>query len=460
MDQEQNTSREKPRKSIAKPLAITFAALAGAIVFFFIGFFVYYLTLPEGVRSLLWMKDQIDDYYYQDVSDEDYWNAALGGISSVLDDYSQYYDADSYDAVVDDLGGKMSGFGTLFFASTNKLYKVAIGSPVFYAERVQGNEPVQAGMFLTGVGTSPTEMKDIFYVQSGGGYAYNVSVGDALAGYGAGETVYMRFSKTAGNDTQNCVVVKVTPGEYTESYVLYAAGGKAYAALYGQEGGNWSDVSAYVTVQDLVPSGAAYLRIVEFSGAVVSEFRAAAQQYRSDGATRLLIDLRNNGGGLVDAMVDLSAMLMKDGKDGDVVQTQVYKDGTQVRVNADTMYYNDYFAGSTVSVAANANTASASEALIGSMISYNTIGYDDIFLTATGGMTSARTYGKGIMQGYFVNSVTGECAKLTVATVHWANGRCIHGTGISTADGARLSPAETFADYGDPELQNIFASMA
>lgn len=442
-----------------KIAAIALISVAGAVLFFFIGFFVYYLTLPEGVRSLLWMKEQVDDYYYRDVSDDAFWNAALNGASSALDDYSQYYDADSYDAVIDDLNGKMEGIGASFFGGTNKLYKVAIGSPAFFADIVQGDSPVEAGMFLTGAGTSADALTDILYTQVGDMYVYETSVESVLSTFETGDTVYLRFSKEAGDDTENCVVAKVTLAEYTESYVLYAGAGRAYAVLYEGETGKWTDVSEYVSVESLVPAGTGYIRIVQFSGNVAEEFRLAAEQYAADGEGTLVLDLRNNGGGSVAAMADIAGRLMKEGKANSVVQTHAYKNGTVTADRVSQVTYDRYFAGSAVYVATNYNTASASEGLIGAMVSYGTIDYDNIFITATGKSSAARTFGKGIMQAYLTNSATGACVKLTVATVYWPNGKCIHGTGITTADGARLSRAQTFADYGDAELQNIFASV-
>ena len=115
---------------------------------------------------------------------------------------------------------------------------------------------------------------------------------------------------------------------------------------------------------------------------------------------------------------------------------------------------------SEIYVAANVNTASASEALIGAMISYGTIGYEDIFITDTVGQGSARTYGKGIMQTTYYNVATGEAAKLTTAQIYWPNGESIHGSGITTAMGARPSPAKSFGEYGDPELTAILAAIA
>lgn len=138
----------------------------------------------------------------------------------------------------------------------------------------------------------------------------------------------------------------------------------------------------------------------------------------------------------------------------------VYGNGRHERYLAGGNFYGEYLADSEIYVAANGNTASASEALIGAMISYGTIGFDDIFITDTVGQGSARTYGKGIMQTTFYNRVTGEAAKLTTAQIYWPNGTCIHGTGITTAMGARPSYAASYGEYNDPELTAILEAIA
>lgn len=93
------------------------------------------------------------------------------------------------------------------------------------------------------------------------------------------------------------------------------------------------------------------------------------------------------------------------------------------------------------------------------MISYGTIGYGDIFLTDTTGMGIASTYGKGIMQVSYYDLLTGDGVTLTTARCNWPNGTCIHGTGIRSQEGTRLSPAQTFADPGDAELDYIIGQI-
>lgn len=455
------------KRPVPKVLVGIVAVLA-AVALFFGGFFTYKATLPEGVRSLLWFKEQIDSNYYQDVSDEDFWDAALHGAADVLDMYSAYYTAEEYDVEYNSMLGLMEGMGLSFFSSTNKIYRVAINSPAFFAETAEGEKgAVQAGMYLTGVGASADSIVDTLYtpVPVSGGVTYTTDnpVSAEISKYKAGDTVYLRLSSVEGNDTEHCVIVPVTLAAYTETYLLYAYNGRAWAFVDDGTGvAVWTDVSEYVSVDEKMADGTAYVRIVEFAGNAGSGFRQLAEQYKSDGAQRMLLDLRNNGGGDLGDLMLIAGYLLRDADSPtERLLTAVYKDGTRYNFAASGDYFADYFGDSEVYVAANGNTASASEALLGAMISYGTCSYEDVYLTDADGDGAAKTYGKGIMQQFYTDSSTGDVAKMTTAVLYWPNGTCIHDVGVTTSDGAKATQgASSNADYGDAELDYILSAIA
>lgn len=432
------------KKGNANRVLIALAAVLVAAGVFVAGYFTYYLTMDGGLRSLLWVKKVVQDEYYQEVSDDEFWQAAIDGVTqNVLDQYSAYYTAEEYDAVLDSNQGIRSGIGASFFANTNKLYRVALNSPLFYA--AEGS--VEEGMYLTGVGGSESSLvlTDTF-----------AKVSEELSRFGTGQQVVLRFSRTAANDTENCAVVTLTPGAYVESYVLYAAKGRAYAYLRTGTNYEWTDVSAYVSADERTPEGVAYLRYAQFEGNSGYEFARALQQYREDGMTKLLFDLRNNGGGALSVMGQFASYLCKDAAPGATVLEARYRDGHKELFTIASSLYGEYFSGSEIYAAANGNTASASEALLGAMISYGTLGFENIFVTDNDGDGAASTYGKGIMQTYFYNNDTGEAISLTTAQIYWPNGHTIHGTGITTQDGAQAVYSPSAAEYGDAELAEIF----
>lgn len=461
------------RRPLPKVL-ICIVALAAAVAIFFCGFFTYKATLPEGVRSLLWFKEQIDENYYQDVSDEAFWDAALHGAAGVLDSYSGYYTADEYAVEQDSIRGYFEGTGLSFFSGTNKIYRVAINSPAFFAKEAvqgpavqEGRGAIEAGMYLTGVGASPDAIADTLYTSVAGGYVAQNAVSSELGKYAAGQTVYLRLSVAAGDDTaaETTRIVPVPLQSYTATYLLYAyrapgaAAGKAMAFVGGEGGLVWQDVSGYVSVDETVPADTAYVRVVEFAGNAGDGFATVAAQYKADGAQKLLLDLRNNGGGELSHLMKIAGYLLRDAQgEAPLLLSAVFKNGTVYKYAAAGNSFGEYFGDSEVYVAANGNTASASEALLGAMISYGTVGYEGVFLTDPDGDGSARTYGKGIMQQFFEDGSTGDVAKLTSAKLYWPNGTCIHGVGVTTADGAAATQgAASNADYGDAELSYIFS---
>lgn len=447
MQQDFNMTEQKKKRSPLKTALLCAACVVIAAALFFAGFFVCSLSQDEGLRSLLWFKDRIQESYYKDISDEKFWEAAIGGVEGLLDDYSCYYSADEYDAEVNADRGIMDGTGLAFFTDTNKIYKVAVGSPAFYAEDGEGRR-AEAGMYLTGVGTAEGEMKDTFTA---------AALEKALSSVSAGDTCVLRLSAGSASETDDCLYLSVTFGTYTESFVLYATNEGTYAEIFenGSGSGVWQKVGGGM---EELKDGQAYIRLVQFSGNAAEEFAYAAAQYKEDGCETLLLDLRNNGGGSLSVLRGIAPYLMQGDRERFVVMyagegTAYYAEGNE---------YAEYFADSRIYVAANRNTASASEALMGAMLHYGSIGYSDIYLVKAGGKEDdpARTYGKGIMQTTYYNPLTGEAAKLTTARIYWPDKTtCVQGRGITSDDGAHRIDAASNADYGDPALSEILNSI-
>lgn len=459
------------RKNILKKVIAVVLAVAALVIAFFYGMHCAEYFYDDGLKSLLWFKERVESEYYQDISDEDFWQAAIDGVETILDPYSQYFTSDEYDEVVNSNMGIMDGIGLSFFMDTNKVARVSLNSPVFYAVK-DPDHPMnmETGLSLTGIGTQKDNLVNIFD---------SVTLQEEMAKYKSGDTVYLRFT---AEDVKNeeelasaqSTVVSVQLSQYVESYVLYAANGKAWMMKYENEKdpGTWTDVSEYVSIDEKVSGNMAYLKLVEFNAGAASEFTRALEQFKQDGCETLLFDLRNDGGGSLSVMQSISSHLLKNADSkNEIVLTAKYKNGLVENYTAGGNDYNTYFEGKKIYVAANGNTASASEALIGAMISYGTIGYEDIFLTDTpskdypSGDGFAKTYGKGIMQSYFYNSSLDEAVKLTTAQIYWPNGNCIHGKGITTEDGEDgKHPTAVFAqsngEYGDPELDTILSKVS
>ena len=243
--------------------------------------------------------------------------------------------------------------------------------------------------------------------------------------------------------------------------MLYATAAHTYALVFDDnaENGTWQRVGDGM---EELSAGEAYIRLVQFEGNAAEEFGRAAEQYKEDGCNTLLLDLRNNGGGSLSVLRGIAAYLLKDADKGSPLM-YAGEEGDRAVYSLKDDLYADYFASSKIYAAGNSNTASASEALLGAMLCYNTLEYEDIYLVKAGGGADgpARTYGKGIMQTTYYNPLTGEAAKLTTARIYWPDGTtCIQGRGVTSDDGAHRIDAATNADYGDPALSAILADIA
>ncbi len=154
-----------------------------------------------------------------------------------------------------------------------------------------------------------------------------------------------------------------------------------------------------------------YIELSSFEDVSTDQFIGAVDALEEQGMEGLILDLRNNGGGVVNAAEDIADYLIPDGKDivsfkgkGVEDSTYVAKDGHQLDVP--------------MVVLVNGQSASASEVLTGAL-------KDHGIATVVG----TNTFGKGIAQGIFPLP-DGSALKLTTAYYYVPSGECIHEKGI------------------------------
>lgn len=416
-----------------------------AAVAFLCGLLCGNLTGNEGADRLSWAKEMIQKYYYREISDEEFYSATMDGLfgtgsgDGILDRYSAYFSAEENKQRADEQAGDRSGLGVSIS------YNSVLNQACLY--RVEGNSPAEkaglaAGMFILGYGDSAESLSDEL-----GSFSNFVSAKKA------GETFCLSAATSADGEG---VVYTLAKAEYKQNYVFYADGETGYRFV----GENADRQESYSSPYDYLDEETAVIRLDSFAGDAVQQFESALRIFKERGKTHLVLDLRNDGGGQMSVLNGIAAYLCKDAPTKNfAVAKAVYRDGTQEIFSAKGNKYNEYLSGARVSVLANYNTASASEALMGAMLDYGTIGYDDIYLSDIGGV--AKTYGKGIMQATYSNLLTGEAIKLTVATICWpVSGYCLHDRGILPEDGAISVPAAGVMDYSDGMLRSAAALFA
>ncbi len=152
-----------------------------------------------------------------------------------------------------------------------------------------------------------------------------------------------------------------------------------------------------------------YIAVSSFEGKTAEHFAKAVDDLMSQNAKGIVVDLRDNGGGLLTAVCDMLDYLLPEGV---LVYTED-KDGSKVYERSDEMSVDIPMV-----VLINGNSASASEVFTGAMQDYD---------AAT--IVGETSFGKGIVQT--VRSLgDGTAIKYTTSAYFTPDGRNIHGTGI------------------------------
>ena len=154
-----------------------------------------------------------------------------------------------------------------------------------------------------------------------------------------------------------------------------------------------------------------YIGITEFDDVTDDQFLSALDELKEEGMQDLVIDLRNNGGGLVDVTCNILDELLPEGL---IVYTED-KYGNRQEEYSDAEHYFD----GKMAVLVNGNSASASEIFAGAIKDYG-----------VGTLIGTQTFGKGIVQSLFPLS-DGSAIKITVSRYYTPAGNNIHEVGIA-----------------------------
>lgn len=166
-----------------------------------------------------------------------------------------------------------------------------------------------------------------------------------------------------------------------------------------------------------------YIQISSFEGNCVDEFEDAYAKLKEQNITSLVIDVRDNGGGVVDYAIDIADLLL----DKDVTVFKLSdKDGKEEEIKTSKTKKIDM----PVVLLINENSASASEILAGALQDHG---------RAT--LVGAKTYGKGVMQTLHKLS-DGTGIKLTTNEYCTPKGNKINGQGIKPDTEVALPTAQ------------------
>lgn len=300
-------------------------------------------------------------YYYEDLDTEKMMEqAAYGLVYGIGDVYSTYLSKEDMEAFNEEVEGEFAGIGCQLLAdSSDKLItvtRVFKGSPAEKAGVLPGDKIVY--------------VNDVYYTA----YEMDAAV-DVMRGT-PGESVkvtVMRDLETIDFD----IVREVVNINYVEYEIL-------------------EDNIGYVIVFD-------------FMGDAIDGVKEAIEAFKAAGVKAMILDLRGNGGGLLDASAELADLILPEG----VVVSTKTKDGREEKFTIDNEYYDVPLV-----LLVNEYSASASEIVAGAVRD-----------SGEGMIVGTKTFGKGVVQTV-IPFPDGSALKITLARYYTPSGECIHEVGI------------------------------
>ncbi|HVV66601.1 MAG TPA: S41 family peptidase [Candidatus Saccharimonadales bacterium] len=185
----------------------------------------------------------------------------------------------------------------------------------------------------------------------------------------------------------------------------------------------------------ILPGNIGYMQITTFADDTAGLAQKAADQFKQQNVKAVVLDLRNNPGGLLDAAVHVSSLwlpqntlILQEKRGGQVVQSYDALGG-------------DVLNGIPTVVLTNSGSASASEITAGALHD-NKAAY----------LIGEKTYGKGVVQ-QLINFGDGSQLKVTVASWYRPNGQNINHKGITPDKNVALPANTTVTPGGDNDTQ-------
>ena len=234
-----------------------------------------------------------------------------------------------------------------------------------------------------------------------------------------------------GDDLSNVIsVIKaVLPGESAEL-------GIERGGMLMNKKVTVGDIELEYVKSTMLDGNVGFVRVDTFGNDVPEKFKSHINALIEKGATSLIIDVRSNPGGSLDAVVEMVDFLVPEGtittvKDRDGKE-EVYKsDKSEIKLP--------------MCVLINESSASASEIMAAALSDYD---------KAT--LVGKNTYGKGVVQGVFALG-DGTGLRVTIARYYTPAGQCIDGQGVAPdvevdlPDGVQLKEYDA-TEEGDTQL--------
>jgi carboxyl-terminal processing protease len=367
------------------------ALIAGAIAVLLVGILIggHPSWLPAPLRSAFVADDgtavvrQAFDLlardYYRPLSRQQLANQSLAGaVANLKDPFSHYFDPADYQAFGNEANPHLSGVGIVVNLEGHglRVQEVYPGTPAARAG-------LRAGDLIVAVGTTSLA-------------GHNATFGSRLIKGPAGTSVRLSIRRGAGVRT---VTVR-------RADIVVPVADSSLVTTHGKRIG--------------------IVRLTSFTDGSGAAVRAQVKRVLGQGAQAILLDLRQNGGGLLEEAVNVASIFLSDGT---VVSTEGRSQPRQVYVAK-----GDPLAPRLpVVVLVDSGTASAAEIVTGALQD-----------RGRAKVVGTRTYGKGVFQELETLSNGGA---LDIVTGRWfePSGRNIGGPGVTRGAGIQPNVAATLA---------------
>lgn len=344
------------------------AALVLMAVVYFGGQFLVQMNiaLPFGMSTMAKIRQiekTLDTYYVEDYDKELAEELMYTGLAAgVGDPYTYYLSADSLAEQMEKNSGHFVGIGVEIYAGDDGYIVVSSVTP--------GGPAEAAGILAE---DKITEVD-----------------GESITGKTAAD-VSALVKGEAGTDV-TLTIFRESTGEVLEKTVTR------------------QDIQVKTVSWRMMDDNIGYIAITNFRENTYSQFKEALDMLEAEGMEKLVLDLRNNTGGLVKSAHEIGEELLPEG----IMVYTMDKDGNREDTLCDDVY-NDV----PLVVLVNGNSASAAEILAGAIQD-----------TGRGQLIGTTTFGKGLVQRLFTLP-DGSGLNVTIQKYYTPNGTSIHGVGIT-----------------------------
>ena len=316
-------------------------------------------------QKLNYMIAKIKQNYIEDIDDSVLYDGILKGLMESLGDpYAAYYSPEAFQELMNTSNGEYCGIGVI--ASQNRdtleitILQVLEGSPA-EAAGIQVMDKVTA---VEGHDTAGLSLDEVVGLIKGP------------------EGTFVKVTcKREGTETEYNLRRSMVEPKYVGEIML----------------------------EDNI----GYIQIIDFYATTPKQFKKSLDALEEQGMEGLIIDLRDNPGGLYTSVCDCLDYMIESGK---LLIYDEDKYGKQTKSYSKT---DDHF-DKPVVILVNGNTASAAEIFSITMQEYG---------KAT--IVGTQTFGKGIVQNLYGIKVDNSAVKMTVSKYYSPNGVCVHKTGVT-----------------------------